>query len=65
VNTRKSVLLIIPSFLMISPVIWCQASAQPVDSEPEPAATVELGGGPRSAKTKPLSDKGHVCIARV
>jgi len=39
VNTTKSVLLIIPSLL------WCGgASAQTVDTEPEPAAIVELGG---------------------
>jgi hypothetical protein len=39
VNTKKSVLLMIPSLL------WCGgASAQSVDKEPEAAAIVELGG---------------------
>ena len=38
-NTKKSVLLMIPSLL------WCGgASAQSADTEPEPAAIVELGG---------------------
>lgn len=44
VNAKKSVFLMIPSFLLMALTPWCEASAQSVDKEPEAVAIVEVGG---------------------